>query len=126
MGILKFIESVCVQPAVYWGNPEPDGYGGMTYSDPVEIKVRWDDTTEIVTDKDGKERVSKAELLVTDDLSTEGIVWLGSKEQLLEETGESQFENILPTMISNTYEIIRFDRIPLFRSKDEFVKKAYL
>ncbi|MBU0778220.1 glycoside hydrolase [Patescibacteria group bacterium] len=64
MGITKFIEKVCAQTAVYWGNPHPDGYGGTLYDDPVEVHCRWDEKINVVKDRDGKEVVSKARLLM--------------------------------------------------------------
>lgn len=120
MSIIDFIEEVCVQTAVYWGNPTPDGYGGMTYADPVEIDCRWDDVAKVVSDAKGKEIITAAQVLVTQDLDLEGVLFLG----LLDDLDSAQEDN--PMTITGAYSIKRFDKTPLFESTNEFVRKAYL
>ena len=72
MGITKFIESVCKQTAVYWGDPVEDGRGGKTFEDPVEIKCRWTDYMTLVKDDKGQEYKTQAKLLVVEDLDYGG------------------------------------------------------
>lgn len=118
MGILKFIESVCVQPAVYWTG-SPDGYGGYSWSVPQKVKVRWDDQAELVTDSEGKEVVSRARIMVATELVSGGRLWLGD----LYDLNDGQKED---PMKLESYEIKRVDKNPLFKSKDEFVYTVYL
>jgi len=120
MGIIKFIEKVCAQTAVYWGSPVEDGYGKHTYADPVEIACRWDGIVKVVTDKDGKEIVSRARLLLTQEVDEEGFLFLGNLDDLDSEGEED------PLTVDGAYQIIRLDKTPLFRSTDEFVYEVYL
>ena len=122
MSIISFIEKVCVQTAVYWGNPKPDGTGGMTYDPPKEIKVRWEDKAQVITDNIGKEIVSRSEVLVTSDLDEEGMLFLGT----LADLDYYYLQREDPRKVEKAYEIKRVDKTPLFRSVDEFVYIVYL
>lgn len=118
--LIKFVESVCVQTAVYWGSPEPDGYGGKNYTDPVEIACRWDDVTKVVTTSDGREVVSKASILLTQDVDEGGLLLLGTLDDL------DSADEYSPEGLETAREILRFDKTPLFQSATEFVRKAFL
>lgn len=118
MGIIQFIEKVCVQTAVYWGNPQAGATGGMTFDAPVEIACRWDDRVEVISNSKGKEVVSKAQVLVTQDLDEQGYLYLGSLSGL--------GSNPNPLEIDDAYEIARMDKSPLFKSTTEFVRMVYL
>ena len=127
MGIEKFIQKVCVQTAVYWGNPQPDGYGGITFDDPVEISCRWDCKRRkeipslMVVSGGGTEMiVSIAEVLVTQDVDVGGYLYLGDLDDL------DSSEQDDPKSVEGAYEIRRFDKIPMIKSTTEFVRKAYL
>ncbi len=125
MGIHKFIQKVCVQTAVYWGAPVADGYGGMTYGEPIELSpptngVRWRERVEVITDAAGNEIVSKAGILTPSDLDEQGVLWLGALNALTEA------QKTDPRLVVGAYTIKRFDRTPLFRSTDKFVRMAYL
>lgn len=120
MGLLKFIDRVCVQTAIYW---EPTGtglYGEKTFAVPRETKVRWDDSAEVITTNDGKQIVSKAQLLITEELKYEGYVLLGELDDF---TGEDITN---PLEVPGAYEIKRTDSNPLFRSTDKFVRQVWL
>jgi len=125
MSIEKFIEKVCVQPAVYWGNPRMGPHGQLVFDPPVQIKVRWEEKLNIVTDSEGREKVSKAKVLVTQDLEVEGRLYLGSLKEL-EVREEKSPVNLNPCDIPAAHEILRFDKLPMIRSKKEFVRSAYL
>jgi len=118
--LIKFVESVCVQTAVYWGAPVPDGYGGYVYADPIEISCRWGGKTQLVIGNNGEQVVSKAEVLVTQDLDENGYLYLGTLDDLDSDEAEN------PEKIKGAAKIIQFSRNPLFRSTSEFVMVAYL
>lgn len=120
MGIEKFIKSVCVQDAVYWSAPTPDGYGGYTFASPTAIKCRWDEKIELFTDAQGKEVTSKAIVLVTQDMQAEGYLYLGSLSEL------SPDQKTNPKLINGAYIIRRFDKTPMIKSTTEFVRTVYL
>lgn len=119
MGIEKFIEKVCVQTAVYWGSPVNDGYGGKTFGAAVEIDVRWEDKNELVTLNNGKEYMSKATILVTADVDLGGYLYLGTEDDL-----ESDHSD--PLAVDDAFEIKKFDKIPMIKKTDEFVRTCYL
>jgi len=118
MGIEKFIQKIAVQTAVYWGAPQSDGYGGYTFSSPVEINCRWEGVSEVITNKNGKEIVSNAKVLVTTDLDKEGFLYLG--------TMESGIDYSNPKNIEGAYVIQKIEKIPMIRSTTAFVRIVYL
>jgi len=87
MSILRFIQKVAVQTAVYWGNPVDDHFGGATFDDPTELApptngVRWEDRQKVIISKDGKELVVDVEVLVNQDLDIGGWLYLGTFDDL--------------------------------------------
>lgn len=82
MSIPNFIKKICVQPAVYWGSPEEDGFGNKIFANPVEILVRWEEKQRLVTALNGKEITSKASILSPVDLDIEGYIYLGTLASL--------------------------------------------
>ena len=124
-GLIKFIKKVCVQSAVYWGAPKPDGFGGMTYGTPAEIKCRWTDKVQVIKWQSAyvptsNEFISYAEILLYDDVELQGVLWLGSLTSL------TTAQKAAPLTIPGAREIKTLERVPLFRSSTEFVKKVYL
>lgn len=116
--IIKFQKKyVCIQTAVYWGNPQPDGFGKISYNDPVEIKVRWDEKTQFVRDDKGKEITSKAEVIVLQDLEVDGLLYLGEIADL-NSSGDPP--------VSEAWKIIRSDKSPTFGKTNVFVRTVYL
>jgi len=118
--LIKFIQSVTVQTAVYWGTPTPDGYGGKTFADPVEIKCRWDGITQMIKGADGREIVSRASILLIQDVDEGGYIFLGSL------TGLDSADEDNPEQAAEAWEILKLDKTPLFRSTTEFVRVCYL
>ena len=120
MGIEKFVKSVCVQPAVYWGNPVADGFGGFTFDDPVEIKCRWEDKAFVVMDATGIERMTDALIMITQDLDVLGFLYLGALSELTEE------EKGDPMKVEDARQIIAFERVPTLRSTKVFVRQVFV
>lgn len=123
--ILRFIKRVCVQTAIYWEFKGPDGFGGYEFEDACEIKVRWDDTSEVVKDNDGKEIVSSARILTPEDLKDKGYLLLGDFEANPDYDPEGESPKT-PPGIQGAYEIKRIQENPLFRSTDKFVRQVWL
>lgn len=120
MSIERFIKTVCVQTAVYWGSPVNDGYGKFSFADPVEIPVRWEDKTEVLMSAFGMEQITDANILVTTDKDLHGYVWLGNLSALTEE------QKADPMLISGSREIIAFEKIPMIKKTNDFVRKIYV
>jgi hypothetical protein len=126
MGIESFLRKVCVQTAVYWGNPVPDGFGGMTFDYPVEIKVRWDEKYKIVISKEGKEVTSTATILCSDDLDMEGRLFLGTLDDLWEQSETSSDGLIDPSLFTGVFEIMSREKVSMIKKTDQFVRTYYL
>lgn len=124
-GIEKVAKRFCVETAVYWGTPQNDGYGGFTYADPVEILCRWEEKTEVdigwfSTGFPGNLFLSKASVMVLQDLDVQGMLYHGTLASL------SAYDTSKPIEIPGAYTIHRFDKIPMARKTDEFVRTAWL
>lgn len=107
------------QTAVYWASPIKDGYGGYTWSDPVEIDCRWVNSTRLITASNGEEIVCRAEVQVKQDLDEQGMLYLGDLDDL------DSSEEADPRTISVAYQIKRFDKVPTIKG-NKFFRKAYL
>lgn len=124
MSIQSFIKKVCVQTAVVWNNPQSNGFGGFTYDPPKEVSCRWTENGQVMRDRNGLQYTSKANVMLTEDVSLNGYMMLGNLESI-ENLLDSE-EKVDPISISNTYMIGRFDKVPEFRSATKFVRTAYL
>jgi hypothetical protein len=125
-GIERVAERFCVETCVYWGSPVNDGYGGFTFDDPIEIKCRWENKSEVnvgwlSTGFPANLLLSKASVLVLQDLDLEGYLYLGKLTDF-----DSSVDTSKPIEIPGAYVIHRFDKIPMVRKTDEFVRTAWL
>ena len=127
-GIEKVVAKFCVQKCVYWGNPQTDGFGGNIYDDPIEIKCRWEDKIEtdygwFSSGHPGNIRLSKASVLVLQDLETEGYLWLGTLTALKTAYPTTY---TTPYRVRDAFPIHRFDKIPMVFKTNEFVRRVWL
>ena len=120
MSILKFIERVCVQTAVYWSTPVKDGYGGLTFATPTEIKCRWEDKITVITGSNGEQEVCNASVLIYQDLTAHGYIYLGTLASL------SIAQKANPKLVDGAHEILYFGKIPLIFSTTKFVRNLLL
>jgi len=125
-GIEKVAKRFCVETCVYWGNPVNDGYGGYTFDDPIEIKCRWENKMEfnigwMSTGFPANLLLSKASVMILQDVDLEGYMYLGSLDDF-----DSSVDTAKPIEINGAYPIHRFDKIPMVRKTDEFVRIAWL
>lgn len=120
MAIISFIEKVCKQTAVQWVFVKSDGYGGMEFSAPIEIKCRWEDKAQLLEDKEKKEFTSKAEVLIPQKypFKSQDFLYLGTLEDISSAAD--------PKTVADAYEIKNIESIPLIFSTTDFVTKAFL
>lgn len=109
----------CKQIAVYWANPTPDGYGGKTFTDGVEIFVRWEDINEEITDSKGDQIISNAKVFTLQDVDEGGYLYLGELSGLDTDT-------VSPITVENAYEIAKFEKLPALNKTDKFVRVVHL
>jgi hypothetical protein len=125
-GIEKVEARFCVQTAVYWGNPQPNGYGRYTFDEPVELVpptngVRWERKGHVEFNEKGDIVLSIAQVLVLQDVDELSYLYLGTLDDF--ESGQDLSN---PLTIDGAYVIRRFDKIPMVRKTDEFVRIAWL
>ena len=106
------------QTAVYWGNPQPDGYGSYTYDDPVEINCRWEDVAMTNIAAMGINADIRSEVFLDQDVDEEGMLLLGELTDL-----DSDGYN--DPLAAGAHMIVRFDKIPTMKA-DFFFRKVYL
>jgi len=116
MAIQQFIESVCVQDAVYWAPTGTDGYGSAMFADPVAVKVRWDIEREVIQTKEGEEIVSNAKILIPRDVQEEGYIALGT----LADLDSTEFGD--PKAYDGAYKILQFTKVSMPKSLTDFVR----
>jgi hypothetical protein len=126
MGIETIISKNCTQKAVYWSAPKEDGYGGKTFGNAVELDCRWEEMIQVTTDAKGAEITSRALIFVTQDIDEEGMLYLGTLDDLYDLYGDSSAGEIDdPMSIVGAYIIKRFQKTPSMDGTG-YLRKAYL
>jgi len=67
--------------ATHWTSGQNDGYGGVTYSTPVQLFVRWEDKEDLHQDMEGEEFISSAIVYTSTELSNNDWLYLGTSAQ---------------------------------------------
>jgi hypothetical protein len=107
------------QKIVYWGSPVPDGVGGYTFADPIEVNGRWEDAQKLFRDASGNEVVSDSIVYLGQDVVNKGWLWLGEIADL----NSSDQDN--PELLSGAKEIRSFSKIPNLKA-DDYERMAFL
>lgn len=107
MGIIKKMRKAF---AVYWEPGANDGFGGTAFTLPIELKVRWEDSQELIIDKNGQEIVAKSLVYVDRIVLLDGYLFRGKLTDLsnLDSTEDPND----PTTITEAFEIRKFDQLP--------------
>lgn len=128
MTIPGFVSRNLRQTAVYWGNPQEDGYGGKTYDPPIEIACRWEDKTQVFNadDEKGSKYISRAIIYTPQDLNFDGRIFLGTFLDLVDhlQSDGVTYEN--PINIDAAYIIKRTEKTPSLLSSSVFLYKTFL
>ena len=121
---MSIISRMRKQTAVYWalastesGGVAYDDFGQPQLTDPVEIKCRWDDTSEEFIDPKGTKQVSRSKVYTDRDVVVGEVLMLGVLTDV--DGSISVKEN------DNAWEIKRFDKTPNLKAT-EFLRTAYL
>lgn len=108
------------QKAVYWGSPTKDGFGGLTWADPIEISCRWIDSNEQILVSNGDQIISRAKVTVNQDLDEQGMLHLGEIADL------TAAQKANPKTLSSAFPIKKFDKVPTINKPIRFFRKAFL
>lgn len=114
---MSVITKVLKQTCVYWEPNAVDDFGGASYLSPIELSCRWDDLIQEIIGQTEDKVISKASVMVSQDVKVGGVLFLGTLDDVT--------DFIDPKQNENTGEIISFARIPNFKAT-EFVRTAYL
>ena len=129
MGIEALIAGRCTQVCVYWGSPNEMGDGEKVFASPIELLCRWESITQAVSDAKGNSINSRALVFLTQDVEEEGMLFLGTLEDLEilydDSSGDSSGVWYDPMNIDKAYIIKRFQKTPNLEGT-EFLRKAYL
>jgi hypothetical protein len=106
------------QVAVYWERLAPDGYGGYTWEDPVEIDVRWEQSSEMFIDSSGERVNCNAKVFLGQDVKVGDYIYLGDADDLTSASGS-------PVSMEAAMPIKRFDKIPDLAGA-EFLRRAWV
>lgn len=120
MSITSAIKRLCKQDAVYWGNPQNDGYSDFTYDAAIEIKCRWEDKMQLITNPEGNQQSSRSIVYCLQELDEEGWLYLG----LLADLTAAQIAN--PKLIREASIIKKFEKSPVLGGTTDFYYKAWL
>ena len=74
---MGWYERTFQETVTYWAPGTPDGYGGMSFADPVKIKARWEQRTELFRDSQGEEVRSMAVVYLGQDVEKGGYLYQG-------------------------------------------------
>lgn len=107
------------QRAVYWSKSGNDEHGSPTFTAAQALMVRWVDKQEQFKAFDGRELVSDSLVWVGEDVTLEGVLYLGEYYDL---TAEQKAD---PSLVGNAKWILQFEKIPSVNNK-EIARKAWL
>lgn len=104
---MTYLTETHKQTMIYWANPITDGFGGYTYTAPVDITGRWEEKQELFLDTEGKEILSRAMVYLSQDVSLGGFLYLGALADLASSIDETH-----PKNVDGSFEIRQFTKIP--------------
>lgn len=86
------LTSKLLQEVTYWAPGTPDGYGGVTFDEPIQLMARWEDSQQMIFDQRGEEIVSKTKVFLQDDTEIGGYLYLGESVAADPRTVDQAFE----------------------------------
>lgn len=114
---MRILDTMRTSNAVVWSGADPDGYGKTSFSDPKEIRVRWQSKVEIFRSDAGVDEVSEAQVFPGEDLSNGDYLYHGDLSSLT----QAQKDN--PQGIA--YKVRAIEKIPTLDGT-QFLRKVFL
>jgi hypothetical protein len=116
----NFINRANKQCLVYWAFSARDGYGGATFSTPVEIWGRWEDKQKMFTNSFGNQLISSSVVYLNQDVSENDWLFLGGLADIA-----STIDNTNPKNVANAQQIRAITKVPTLRA-NKFQRIAFL
>jgi hypothetical protein len=126
MSFTTLLTRTCKQTCVFWGSPNEDGYAGQTWANPIELKCRWEDKEQLLQLDDGTQISSRAVVYVLQDVDLEGMMYLGTLDDLYDIADSSMGALDNPKEFDKAYVIKKFEKSPALGSTTDFVRKVWL
>jgi hypothetical protein len=119
--IEQYLKRISRHVAVYWSRSTVRSDGSFSYNAPVEIKCFWSPNTKLTTvEKEGKVISIMATVHVTQDLSEQAILYLGTLSSL------TTLQQSDPRKVSGAYEITMFIKEPSLYLLDTYNRRALI
>lgn len=109
------------QTCLHWVRGVSDGRGGWAYTNAVEVKCRFEESSDEFVDDAGDTQISRATVYPVSDMSTGDFVWLG----LITDLASAESVSSNPNTISGASEVRKFESVPDFKAK-KVLRIAYL
>jgi hypothetical protein len=116
---IRTAQKILKQRAVYWAPAGTDAAGATAFADPIEILCRWTDENVLFIDRQGRQAVSRATVMVDRDVA------LSAAMGLMPEGGKVGDYTGNPLAIAGVYEIKGFKKIA-DRKGTRFFREAVL
>jgi len=123
MSLPGFVQKHLVQTIVYWASPSPDGYGGYTYADPVELKARVEEVTEVIQSTMDEEIIARAAAYTGQRLDRGGYIYVGTLDDSVIEGMDSPMD---PKELDDAMVVLANEVVPRLGSANVKLYKAYL
>ncbi len=115
----RFLKKKCKDKVVYWGNPITNSSGVRIFDIPIEINCLWNDKVENLIDNKGREFVSRATIIVLQDIDEFAMVYRGELKNL------TNVQKDDPKEVLTSYEVKRFIKIKSL-NLNQYVRKIFL
>lgn len=106
---MSIIKRMRKQKAVYWQRGPVNSFGQFTYSDPVQIKCRWDDGFAEYISKTGTREASTATVYVDRPMAVGDQLFKGVVDDI---------DPVLTPLQNEAHEIKAFDITPNLKNKE--------
>lgn len=107
---MSVITKMRKQTAVWWQRQEtPNEFGQFAFEAPVEVRCRWDDTSQEFLDSQGEKQLSRAVAYVDRTMRPGDRLMRGTLDSDLTED---------PLPVEGAFEIRRFDQNPNFKATE--------
>lgn len=110
---MSLIKRMRKRYAAYWPPLKPDADGNPRYGTPIELRCRWEQTSEDYIDPEGVRQFNNAKVFVDRDLVSGGLLCLGRLDAILYPTQPFKNEGV--------GEITKVDKLPNLRNTEELI-----